>query len=261
MNDLHDTLTNHLHHTAEQATPWPQPEAITDGVVRLRFTSTSQHEPRHPARRGLLVAAAAVTVLGGVGAIAFVSNGPSRVPAASSTGGAIEPVHAAAETATSTEPTAGDAVTSGEVVANDIVGEPVILAEGPVTQFESLTPGQTLTIVANEDFSVVGRYEPATTAPYCVDLELGGFSGPACVDQTSVFDGRTSFALPSNDGTRQLVGQVVTDLVDTVTTSDGRSIEPVKNVWWDVTDIGSPITYTVHTNDGRITEAFPISAD
>jgi hypothetical protein len=210
----------------------------------------------------MLVAAVTLTVLGGIGAVALIDNGPSTDPGADGAGESIEPPQTAStQPTTSADPTAGDAENTGEVVPNDIVGEPVILAEGPVTQFEGLTPGQTLTIVTDGDYSIVARYEPATTAPYCVDLELAGFSGPACVDQTSVFDGRTSFALRSGDGTRQLVGQVVTDLVDSVVTSDGRTITPLMNVWWDVTDIGSPITYTVHTNDGRNTEPFPISAE
>lgn len=136
-----------------------------------------------------------------------------------------------------------------------------ILAEGPITVFENLATGDTITIVDDEQISIAARYESMTTAPYCVDLRLDGFSGPACVDATAIFDGRTNFAIPSDDGTRQLVGQIVTDLVDSIVTSDGRTITPSMNVWWDVAAIGSLTTYTVNTSTGRSTEAFSITAE
>lgn len=135
-----------------------------------------------------------------------------------------------------------------------------VLSEGAITTFENLT-GDSVVIVDDQEMSIVARFEPTTTAPYCVDLRFDGFSGPACVEATAVFDGQTSFAMPSGDGTRQLVGQIVTDLVNTVVTSDGRTIIPSMNVWWDVTDIGSPITYVVQASNGRSTEPFAITAE
>lgn len=218
-------------------------DAPNDHIVDV-----STYESRGRSRMWL-GAAAVVAVLGVIGAVALVNRGRSTVPGAISADAATQPSHAVNETTVPTEPTTG----GGE-------GH-VPLSEGAITSFETLAPGVTIAITHTDEMSITARYEPATTAPYCVDLQLAGFAGPACVEQAAVFDGRTSFALPSGDNTRQLVGQIVTDRVDRIVTSDGRTLTPVMNVWWDITDIGSPITYTVHTLDGNETEPFSINAE
>jgi hypothetical protein len=132
--------------------------------------------------------------------------------------------------------------------------------DGPFSAFEILDVGESHTVVDSNGITIVARYEPTTTAPYCVDLTLEGFSGPACGERAAWIDGST-FIIPSKDNTRKLVGQIVPDSVVFVTTSDGRTIAPVSNVWWDVTPIDSPTTYTVHTTGGSSAEPFAIADD
>ena len=125
---------------------------------------------------------------------------------------------------------------------------------GMITSFESLGTGESVTLIDTDGVTVMARYEPTTTAPYCVDLSLDGFIGPACGDRKAWTDGQTTFAIASLDRTRKLVGQIVPDSVNLVTTSDGPTITPVSNVWWDATPIDSTTTYTLHTDDGATIE-------
>lgn len=143
---------------------------------------------------------------------------------------------------------------------NDITTSPYATIEtpipaGPISAFDSLNDGESRVVVDNDDVTIEARYEPSVTAPYCVDLTLDGFDGPACGDREAWTD-PTTFGIPSGDRTRKLVGQIVPDTVSSVTTSDGRTITPVLNVWWDVGPIDSAVMYVVHTTDGRSTEPF-----
>ncbi|MAT06705.1 MAG: hypothetical protein CL424_16840 [Acidimicrobiaceae bacterium] len=134
--------------------------------------------------------------------------------------------------------------------------------DGMITTFENLGTGESLTLIDTDGVTVMARYEPTTTAQYCVDLSLDGFTGPACGDREAWSDGQTTFGIPSLDRTHKLVGQIVPDSVNVVTTSDGRTITPVSNVWWDTTPIDSTTTYTLYTADGAPTEVpSPIDID
>lgn len=152
-------------------------------------------------------------------------------------------------TAAETEPTGG-----GDVSATSTMASDERELGGVVTSFESLGAGERLTIVDTDGVTVMARYEPTTTAPYCVDLSLDGFTGPACGDLEAWSDGQTTFGIPSLDRTRKLVGQIVPDSVNLVSTSDGRTITPVSNVWWDVTAFDATTTYTLRTDDGASIE-------
>lgn len=152
-------------------------------------------------------------------------------------------------TAAETEPSDGSDDLATSTMTSD---EPKL--RGAVTSFESLGTGESLTLVDTDGVTVMARYEPTTTAPYCVDLSLDGFTGPACGDLEAWSDGQTTFGIASPDRTRKLVGQIVPDSVNLVSTSDGRSITPVSNVWWDATPIDAATAYTLHTDDGASIE-------
>lgn len=157
-----------------------------------------------------------------------------------------------------------DDVSAALVIGDDPteLGASVVTAlpNGPISALEVLQTGESVVVVDDGDIKIVGRYEPTTTAPYCVDLSLGGVTGPACGDRQA-WTSPSTFAISSGDGTRQLVGQIVPDTVTSVSTSDGRTIIPVSNVWWDVAPTDSPITYVVHAADGHSTEPFAAVAE
>ena len=60
--------------------------------------------------------------------------------------------------------------------------------------------------------------------------------------------------LDSLDGTRVLVVGAVPDAVTSIRTDGGENITPINNIWWDVIDAGTPVTYEIASSDGRTTK-------
>jgi hypothetical protein len=181
----------------------------------------------------------------------------SNLVAESATRGDLDRTLATDTSVVSEEPVTGVEAESTTTVSDDSATQTTSETPdlgGMITSLESLGTGESLTLIDTGGVTVMARYEPTTTAPYCVDLSLDGFIGPACGDREAWSDGQTTFAIASLDRTRKLVGQIVPDSVNAVTTSDGRTIAPSSNVWWDATPIDYTTTYTLHTDDGASIE-------
>lgn len=209
-------------------------------------------------RRWLAVAAAAVVVVG-VGALAAVQRQGSDTPDMAPAAQPLDPTLATDSTVVSEVPVTGSDAETVSTPVGDDPATPATTAETPelagsITSFERLGTGESVTLIDTDRVTIVARYESTTTAPYCVDLSLDGFNGPACGDREAWSDGQLTFGIRSIDRTRKLVGQIVPDSVTAVTTSDGRTITPVSNVWWDATSIDSATTYTLNTDDGASIE-------
>jgi hypothetical protein len=56
------------------------------------------------------------------------------------------------------------------------------------------------------------------------------------------------------DGTQVLVVGAVPDAVESIRTDSGASITPTHNIWWDVIDAGTLVTYEIVSTEGRTTK-------
>lgn len=141
---------------------------------------------------------------------------------------------------------------------------------GPISAFLPGSGG-VVTIVDDPDLTIEAQVqvvERTGQQEYCLAVswagrEFGFASEAACFSPEVVSAqqlvgngagmGEAVAVVDAMDGKQVLVIGAVPDAVTEIRTESGKSIAPVANVWWDVIDAGTLMTYTVVTGDGRTT--------
>lgn len=142
---------------------------------------------------------------------------------------------------------------------------------GPISAFLPGSGG-VVTIVDGPELTIEARnrlVERTGQEEYCLAVrwagrEFGFESEAACFSPEVIAGqynpgngagmGEAVGVVDAMDGTQVLVVGAVPDAVTEIRTETGKSITPVANIWWDVIDAGTLMTYTVVADDGRTTE-------
>ncbi|HYN35331.1 MAG TPA: hypothetical protein VES40_22080 [Ilumatobacteraceae bacterium] len=145
---------------------------------------------------------------------------------------------------------------------------------GPITAFLPANASNVVTIVDDPQIKIDGsvqRVERTDQDEYCLAINWAGreqdfdtSNGNACFSQDAIGAqqdigngaglGGPVAVLDSLDGTRVLVVGAVPDAVTSIRTDSGESITPIHNIWWDVIDAGTLVTYEIASSDGRTTK-------
>jgi len=165
-----------------------------------------------------------------------------------------------------------DTYSNGTQQPTETLSEP--FDTGPITAFLPANASAVVTIVDDPEIKIdakVLRVEPTDQDEYCLAIKWAGrdfdfdtqngnscFSPSAISGQQDIGNGAglggPVQVVDSMDGTRVLVVGAVPDAVTNIRTDSGENITPTHNIWWDVIDAGSLITYEVTTSDGRTTK-------
>ncbi len=144
---------------------------------------------------------------------------------------------------------------------------------GPIAAFLPEVAGDMVTIVDEPGFKIDAQVQPVERTgqdEYCLAISWAGqelpfeaqascFSAETIAAQSDHFGngaglGGPVAVLDSLDGTQVLVVGAVPDAVTDIRTETGKNITPTNNIWWDVIDSGSLVTYKIIASDGRTTE-------
>ncbi|MAT06703.1 MAG: hypothetical protein CL424_16830 [Acidimicrobiaceae bacterium] len=143
---------------------------------------------------------------------------------------------------------------------------------GPIAAFLPEVAGDMVTIVDEPGFKIDAQVQPVQRTgqdEYCLAITWAGqelpfdtqatcFSAEAIAMQQDIGNGAglggPVAVLDSLDGTQVLVVGAVPDAVTDIRTETGKNITPTHNIWWDVIDSGSLVTYKIIASDGRTTE-------
>jgi hypothetical protein len=145
---------------------------------------------------------------------------------------------------------------------------------GPITAFLSPDASTVVTIVDGPQIKIdasVQRVERTDQDEYCLAINWAGreqdfdtSNGNACFSPDAIGAqqdigngtglGGPIAVLDSLDGTQVLVVGAVPDAVESIRTDSGASITPTHNIWWDVIDAGTLVTYEIVSTEGRTTK-------
>lgn len=143
---------------------------------------------------------------------------------------------------------------------------------GPISAFLTRGAGDLVTVVDDPDLTIEARVRLVARTgqeEYClavrwagrdfdVDSEALCFSPEVVAGQYNPGNGagmgEAVGVVDAMDGTQVLVVGAVPDAVTEIRTETGKSIAPAANIWWDVIDAGTLMTYTVVADDGRTIE-------
>lgn len=159
-----------------------------------------------------------------------------------------------------------------EAIQQQVEGSGEPFDTGPIAAFLPQVAGNVVTIVDEPDIKIEAQVQPVERTgqdEYCLAISWAGQELPFDV-QTFCFSAETIAmqqdmgngaglggpvgVLDSLDGTQVLVVGAVPDVVTDVRTETGKNITPTDNIWWDVIDSGSLVTYKIIASDGRTTE-------
>lgn len=159
-----------------------------------------------------------------------------------------------------------------DAIQQQVEGTDQLFDTGPIAAFLPEVAGDMVTIVDEPGFKIDAQVQPVERTgqdEYCLAISWAGqelpfdtqaacFSAEAIAMQQDIGNGAglggPVAVLDSLDGTQVLVVGAVPDAVTDIRTETGKNITPTHNIWWDVIDSGSLVTYKIIASDGRTTE-------
>lgn len=159
-----------------------------------------------------------------------------------------------------------------DAIQQQVEGSDEPFDTGPIAAFLPEVAGDMVTIVDEPGFKIDAQVQPVERTgqdEYCLAISWAGqelpfdtqaacFSAETIAMQQDIGNGAglggPVAVLDSLDGTQVLVVGAVPDAVTDIRTETGKNITPTNNIWWDVIDSGSLVTYKIIASDGRTTE-------